>query len=120
MSTANSEFLDLQHHSLQLVTRAAKKARTFEIQKLVRKIKSDKSKAEIPAGTSKLHAELEDILSTLKGLDVESLASNALSSKLRKDKSGLQDNVDVQTFLTSHPTKQLDGTSVAAKAEIEC
>lgn len=99
------------------MTRAAKKARTFEIQKLVRKMKSDKAKAEIPAGTSKLHAELEDILTTLKALDVESLASNALSSKLRKDKSGLQDNVDVQTFLGSHPAKQMDNTSVAAKAE---
>jgi len=102
---------------LQLVTRAAKKARTFEIQKLVRKVKSDKAKAEIPAGTSKLHAELEDILTTLKALDVDGLASNALSSKLHKDKSGLQDNIDVQAFLTSHPTQQLDGTSVAAKAQ---
>ncbi|KAK9897464.1 Bud-site selection protein [Cystobasidium minutum MCA 4210] len=105
------------HHSLQLITRAAKKARTFEIQKLVRKIKSDKAKAELPAGTSKLHAELEEILTTLKSLDADELASQALSSKLQKDKTGLQNNAEVQTFITSHPTKTSDGTSVSAKAQ---
>lgn len=71
----------------------------------------------MPAGTSKLHAELEEILTTLKSIDADELASQALSSKLHKDKTGLQDNAEVQTFITAHPTKIGDGTSVIAKAQ---
>lgn len=71
----------------------------------------------MPARTSKLHAEIEDILTTLKSLDAEELATQALSSKLHKDKSGLSNNAHVQAFIASHPTQNIDGTSVAAKAQ---
>lgn len=86
----------VQHHSLQLINRAAKKAKTFEVQKLVRKIKDDKGKKPATAGSSP--EELASVLDALKELDVDTFVTAVWLSRLSKDKTGLAENEHVKQY----------------------
>ncbi|KAJ6508814.1 Bud-site selection protein [Mycena sanguinolenta] len=71
------------HHDLKEVRKAAKKARTFETQRVVKKLKGLRKKT--PTATSEisvLEAELEE----LKTLDSDAIASTALRTRLLKDR----------------------------------
>lgn len=112
-----------QHHNLQLAVRAAKKAKTFEIQKLVRKIRQDQAKPASTSHAPRLREELEAVLLALKDLDTEDFAKRTLLSKLCKDRSGLADVPAVKTFCDGLsddlPTSAVASTpaSAAGKAQ---
>lgn len=116
-----------QHHSVQTVARAAKKARTFEIQKLVRKVKAGAGKAATTTTKANKQprpldpeeqAELAAILEALKHVDTERLATEALRSRLSKDKTGLQHHPAVKEFCDAHAhaTPQDGGEKVDPKS----
>ncbi|KAJ3549187.1 hypothetical protein NM688_g5207 [Phlebia brevispora] len=70
------------HHSLKDVRKAAKKAKAFEIQKLVKRLKGLRAKTPQSEEISSLESELE----ILKRTDHEPFAHTALKSKVKKDK----------------------------------
>ncbi|KAH7102508.1 Bud-site selection protein [Auriculariales sp. MPI-PUGE-AT-0066] len=91
-------------HALRQARKAANKAKTFEIQKVVKKLKSAKTATDEPATTSSRSAgtrkkvsqddaaELDRQLEALKNLSHRYIGQVALMSKVKKDKS-----------LASHP-----------------
>ncbi|KAF9049646.1 Bud-site selection protein [Hymenopellis radicata] len=70
------------HHDLKEAKKVAKKAKTFETQKVVKKLKS----LRLKQGDAATIAACELELSQIKALDHEALARTALKSKLMKDK----------------------------------
>ncbi|KAG6816306.1 hypothetical protein H0H87_007138 [Tephrocybe sp. NHM501043] len=68
------------HHGLKEVKKAAKKAKTFETQKFIKKLKELRNKSE----TSDEVKETERQLELLKELDHELVATTALRTKLNK------------------------------------
>ncbi|KAJ7095890.1 Bud-site selection protein [Mycena belliarum] len=70
------------HHDLKDVRKAAKKARTFETQRVVKKLKGLRKKDSAAKEIAALEAELEE----LKTIDPDAVAHTALRSRLRKDK----------------------------------
>lgn len=121
--------LSVKHHALATLARAAKKAKTFEIQKLVRKIKgaasatgtgTDVSTQKGKPITASQLLELEGVLVALKSLQVEHLASHALRTRLAKDKTGLGANEDVVLFcshLQEASSNAIDPTIAEGKAQ---
>ena len=118
----------MKHHALATLARAAKKAKTFEIQKLVRKIKSAASATSTDASTQKGKPitasqllELEGVLVALKSLQVDHLAAHALRTRLAKDKTGLGANEDVVLFCSqlqeASNSNAIDPTSAEGKAQ---
>ncbi|KAG6890813.1 hypothetical protein C0995_003246 [Termitomyces sp. Mi166 len=85
----------LQHHDLKEVKRSAKKAKAFETQKLVKKLKDIRKKSE----TSQDITETERQLNLLKALDHELVATTALKTKLNKHRI-LNENEDVQVAIS--------------------
>ncbi|KAF8842174.1 Bud-site selection protein [Paxillus ammoniavirescens] len=70
------------HHDVKEVRKAAKKARTFEIQKTLKKLKDARRKDPAGEVTKDLEAQLE----TLKRINYDQVANSALMTKLKKDK----------------------------------
>ncbi|KAG6877462.1 hypothetical protein C0993_007079 [Termitomyces sp. T159_Od127] len=85
----------LQHHDLKEVKKAAKKAKAFETQKLVKKLKGFRKKS----GTSEETIEAERQLDLLKELDHELVATTALKTKLIKNRI-LNGNENVQAAIS--------------------
>ncbi|KAG5648315.1 hypothetical protein DXG03_004887 [Asterophora parasitica] len=107
----NDAFID-QHHDLKEVKQAAKKAKSFEMQKLIKKLKDLRKKGDKPdeIGEAESHLEL------LKALDHEMIATTALKTKLNKVRI-LQENEHVQAAISSELTTDVvaaePGTSAA-------
>ncbi|KAF9077651.1 Bud-site selection protein [Rhodocollybia butyracea] len=105
-----------EHHDLKEVRRAAKKAKTFETQKLVKKLKGLRLKDESDPSI----AECEFQLQELKLINHEAIANTALRTKLTKDKV-LSDNESMQAALSKELTANLlepaSGGTVAAKVQ---
>ncbi|GBE84935.1 Bud-site selection protein [Sparassis latifolia] len=79
------------HHGLREVRKAAKKAKTFETQKLVKKLKTLRSKDP----KSNEIIEMEAQLASLKHTDAEGIGGLTLKTKLKKDHA-LSENINVQ------------------------
>ncbi|KIY64981.1 Bud-site selection protein [Cylindrobasidium torrendii FP15055 ss-10] len=106
------------HHDLKEAKKAAKKAKAFETQKLVKKLKQLRKKSQ--DGGADVHtceAELEQ----LKALDHEALAHTALKSRLLKDKI-LSGNEHVQASvlreLQSNPIFPSSGSSAKVQSRL--
>ncbi|PWN27161.1 BUD22-domain-containing protein [Jaminaea rosea] len=69
------------HHSLRQLHSAAKRSKQFEIQRLVKRIKGGGPSSKAEAGE-----DLEEQLTALKEIDLDSIASAALLAKLSKGK----------------------------------
>ncbi|KDQ09868.1 hypothetical protein BOTBODRAFT_178610 [Botryobasidium botryosum FD-172 SS1] len=105
------------HHWVKEVKKAGKKAKTFEIQRLVKKLKELRKE-----GASKKGESVEDVeaqLEYLKHLDHEPLASTAFYTKIRKDKAlfANQHVVDAVAKELSVPPATASGDSAKAKVE---
>ncbi|KAG6918760.1 hypothetical protein DXG01_011951 [Tephrocybe rancida] len=100
------------HHSLKEVKKAAKKAKAFETQKFIKKLKDLRKKSE----SSGEMGETEQQLELLKELDHELVATTALKTKLNKSRI-LRENEDVQAAiskeLVTEITPATQGTGVA-------
>ncbi|KAG5352925.1 hypothetical protein C0989_012162 [Termitomyces sp. Mn162] len=85
----------LQHHDLKEVKKAVKKAKAFETQKLVKKLKDIRKKS----GASEEITKVERQLDLLKELDHELVATTALKTKLNKYQI-LNENEKVQAAIS--------------------
>ncbi|KAF9241182.1 Bud-site selection protein [Melanogaster broomeanus] len=72
-----------EHHGVREVRTAVKKARTFEIQKISRKLKDARNKE---TGGYLITKDLEAQLDILKHINYDQVAKSALMTKLKKDK----------------------------------
>ncbi|KAJ7212134.1 Bud-site selection protein [Mycena pura] len=70
-----------EHHALKDVRKAAKKARTFETQRVVKKLKSVRKKDPAARDVAILEAEIEE----LKTSSPDTFADTALRTRLHKD-----------------------------------
>ncbi|KAJ7366843.1 Bud-site selection protein [Mycena albidolilacea] len=70
------------HHELKEVRKAAKKARTFETQRVVKKLKGLRKKNPEAPDVGVLEAELEE----LKTIDADTIGATALRTRLLKDR----------------------------------
>ncbi|KAH7919582.1 Bud-site selection protein [Leucogyrophana mollusca] len=80
------------HHDVREVRKAAKKAKLFETQKVLKKLKDLRPKD----ATAKDIPDIEAQLEILKHIDYESMANTALKTKIKKDRV-LSDDPHVQT-----------------------
>ncbi|EMD39958.1 hypothetical protein CERSUDRAFT_112194 [Gelatoporia subvermispora B] len=96
------------HHGLREVRKAAKKAKIFEVQKLVKRLKSLRAKDPAADAIAGLEAELE----ALKHVDHEPVAKSALKSKLKKDRI-LASNTHAQAAIAAELTTDLLTPSAA-------
>ncbi|GAA6055894.1 hypothetical protein JCM3770_002348 [Rhodotorula araucariae] len=71
------------HHAVRLVHKAVKKSKTFELQKLTRKLKSTREPKE-GAVDAALLADLEAQLAALKKLDLDAIPTHLLTTRLPK------------------------------------
>ncbi|KAG5652899.1 hypothetical protein H0H81_003160 [Sphagnurus paluster] len=85
----------MSHHGVKEVKKAAKKAKTFETQKLIKKLKDLRKKG----GKSDELSEAEAQLEALKDLDHELIATTALKTKLNKSRV-LHENEHVQAAIS--------------------
>ncbi|KAA1469979.1 Bud-site selection protein [Dentipellis sp. KUC8613] len=97
------------HHSLKEVKKAAKKAKTFELQKLVKKLKGVRENAQ---GSSKEVTDLEAQLHVLKNVDHDRVGCLALKNKLKKDKV-----LSKEPSIASAVSTELPSTLEPASAE---
>ncbi|KAF9497682.1 Bud-site selection protein [Pleurotus eryngii] len=88
------KFAGKLHHGIKEGRKAARKAKTFETQKLIKKLKHLRS---VPGNSSTVQ-DAEAELEALKGLNTDTLAEVALHSKIKKDKT-LCSNESIQTSL---------------------
>ncbi|KAJ7778332.1 Bud-site selection protein [Mycena metata] len=70
------------HHEIKEVRKAAKKARTFETQRVVKKLKGLRKKDPATPEVAVLEAELEE----LKTIDPDAIGATALRTRLLKDR----------------------------------
>ncbi|KAJ7685653.1 BUD22-domain-containing protein [Mycena polygramma] len=77
-----SPAIQTSHHELKEVRKAAKKARTFETQRVVKKLKGVRKKDPAASEIAILEAELEE----LKTIDSDAIADTALRTRLLKDR----------------------------------
>ncbi|KAK7056822.1 hypothetical protein VNI00_002539 [Paramarasmius palmivorus] len=78
----NAKVVGKLHHDLKEVRKAAKKAKAFETQKLIKKLKGLRLKNGSEAEITECESQLEE----LKELNTEAVANTALRSKLSKDR----------------------------------
>ncbi|KAF7422606.1 hypothetical protein PC9H_010762 [Pleurotus ostreatus] len=88
------KFAGKLHHGIKEARKAAKKAKTFETQKLIKKLKHLRS---VPGNSSTVQ-DAEAELEALKGMNTDTLAEVALHSKIKKDKT-LCSNESIQPSL---------------------
>ncbi|KAI5474801.1 hypothetical protein MNV49_002398 [Pseudohyphozyma bogoriensis] len=103
------------HHATKLLAKALKKSKTFELQKLVRKLKSEREpkEGELNAATA---ADLEAQLEALKALSLDTLPPHLLHTRLPKIPSLRPILTSVLSTLTSSKLPELDPKSPAGKA----
>ncbi|KAK0503896.1 BUD22-domain-containing protein [Armillaria luteobubalina] len=101
------------HHDLKEAKKAAKKAKTFETQKLVKKLKTLRNKNEDHSQITECESELDE----LKGLNHEAVARTALRSKLLKDRI-LSGNEHVQAAVSDQLQSNLLGGSTKVQSRI--
>lgn len=94
-----ARFAGKLHHCAKEVKKAAKKAKDFEIRKLVKRLKGLRAKETAPPEL----ADLEEQLVLLKDIDHETIANTALKTKLRKDKK-LSQNEDLAAAIAQELT----------------
>ncbi|OBZ68793.1 BUD22 family protein C4F10.06 [Grifola frondosa] len=82
------------HHGLREVRKAAKKAKTFELRKLVKRLKDLRKKDAASEGIEDLEKQLE----VMKDIDHECIGATALKTKIQKDHL-LSGHPDVQTAI---------------------
>ncbi|GLB38425.1 putative BUD22 [Lyophyllum shimeji] len=87
------------HHALKEVKKAAKKAKIFETQKLIKRLKNIQKKT----GSCDEITEVEGQLELLKGLNHELIATTALKTKLNKVRI-LHDNEHIQAGISNELT----------------
>ncbi|BGP47446.1 hypothetical protein JCM10450v2_003298 [Rhodotorula kratochvilovae] len=107
------------HHAVRLVHKAVKKSKTFELQKLTRKLKTTREpkEGEVDAG---LLADLEAQLAALKKLDLDAIPTHLLTTRLSKLHS-LRTSPLLPMLLAALPTPktpwaELDPKSAECKA----
>ncbi|KAJ7780619.1 BUD22-domain-containing protein [Mycena maculata] len=83
-----------EHHELKAVRQAAKKARTFETQRAVKKLKGVRKKDPAASDIATLEAELEE----LKTADSDALAQTALRTRLLSNRH-LAENVALRAAI---------------------
>ncbi|KAF7365238.1 Bud-site selection protein [Mycena venus] len=83
------------HHELKEVRKAAKKARTFETQRIVKKLKGVRKKDPGAGDVAVLEAELEE----LKTIDSDAIAATALRTRLLKDRH-INDSAPARAAIT--------------------
>ncbi|VDC02432.1 unnamed protein product [Peniophora sp. CBMAI 1063] len=101
------------YHGLQQAKHAAKKAKTFETQKLVKKLKTTK-----PSGDATDLLNLESQLKELKEADHERLGAIAFFNKLKKDKV-LSRHPDFQTAFEAERERASPATTSGLSAQLE-
>ncbi|GAA5927791.1 hypothetical protein JCM1841_005761 [Sporobolomyces salmonicolor] len=104
-------------HAVKLLHKACKKSKTFELQKLTRKIKSTREPKEGEVDQAVL-ADLEAQLTALKALSIDALPPHLLTTRLPKLPS-LRSVSFVPSLLSSVPSStfpELDAQSAAGKA----
>ncbi|KAL0069757.1 hypothetical protein AAF712_003026 [Marasmius tenuissimus] len=114
----NAKLVGKLHHDLKEVRKAAKRAKTFEMQKLVKKLKGlrlkNTSEHDI---TEFLPSNLQHLIQEISH---EAVANTALKSKLSKDRE-LSTNEPIQAALSqelnSNFLRPADGTTSAAKVQ---
>lgn len=91
-----------QHHALRQMSKAAKKSRQFEVQRLVKRLKASKNDAERPS--------VEGQLRIIKSLPLQQLAASALLAKLAKNRL-LPRGAESGQYRTEEAKKQDMGVS---------
>ncbi|SCV70686.1 BQ2448_3448 [Microbotryum intermedium] len=110
------------HHALKLLHKAVKRSKTFELQKLTRKLKQSRFLCrESDGAATTVVADLEAQLEALKGLSIDALARHILHTRLGKISSpALAEHLP--TLTASLPTHapatatETDATSALGKA----
>ncbi|KAL0578631.1 hypothetical protein V5O48_003374 [Marasmius crinis-equi] len=112
----NAKLVGKLHHDLREVRKAAKRAKTFEMQKLVKKLKGLRLKNTSEQDITEYESQLEQ----LKEISHEAVANTALKSKLSKDKE-LSNNQPIQAALTQELNANFlspaQGATPAAKVQ---
>ncbi|KAF9267450.1 Bud-site selection protein [Marasmius fiardii PR-910] len=91
----NAKLVGKLHHDLKEVRKAAKRAKTFEMQKLVKKLKGLRVKSSSELDITECESQLEQ----LKEISHEAVANTALKTKLSKDKD-LSNNEPIQAAMS--------------------
>lgn len=98
------------HHDAREVRKAAKKAKTFEMQKILKKMKDARRK-----GDDNAVKDIEAQHMALKQLDPGPIADSALSTKIRKDKFLSQDH-NLQSAMSKSLSSNLFASAVPGSA----
>lgn len=98
------------HHDAREVRRAAKKAKTFEMQKILKKMKDARRK-----GDDNAVKDIEAQHMVLKQLDPGPIADSALSTKIKKDKFLSQDP-NLQSAMSKSLSHSLFASAVPGSA----
>lgn len=93
------------HHSIKEIKKSAKKAKAFETQKLVKRLKTLRKDSE---PNSREIEEVESQLKVLKNIDHERIGNKAIRGKLRKDKILSQNEAIASAILTELPLEPLN------------
>ncbi|GJN89504.1 hypothetical protein Rhopal_002491-T1 [Rhodotorula paludigena] len=108
------------HHAVKIVHKAVKKSKTFELQKLTRKLKSTREPKEGVADAA-LVADLEAQLLALKKVNLDAIPTQLLSTRLSK-LPALRSTSFLPSLLSSLPsppkfaTAEVDPQSAEGKA----
>ncbi|EEB94563.1 hypothetical protein MPER_06604, partial [Moniliophthora perniciosa FA553] len=113
----NTKVVGKLHHDLKEVRKAAKKAKAFETQKLIKRLKGLRLKNGSEADITECESQLEE----LKEINTEAVANTALRSKLSKDKQ-LSKTDSIQAAVSTELEKNLllpaAGSSPAGKCKV--
>ncbi|TFK52536.1 Bud-site selection protein [Heliocybe sulcata] len=99
--TADNRIAGKLHHGLREVKKAVKAAKTYETQKLVKRLKEARSSTK--PNSSNTVGELEAELDYMKRISPDQVAATALKTKLNKNHS-LRNNDQMQSAITSQLT----------------
>ncbi|KAG7088452.1 hypothetical protein E1B28_012443 [Marasmius oreades] len=112
----NAKLVGKLHHDLKEVRKAAKRAKTYEVQKLVKKLKGLRVKSSSEQDITECESQLEQ----LKEISHEAVANTALRTKLSKDRE-LSNNEPIQAAISRELKTNLllpaKGASPAAKVQ---
>ncbi|KAF9046719.1 Bud-site selection protein [Panaeolus papilionaceus] len=106
----------VEHHEAKEAHKAAKRAKVFETQKIVKRLKDLRKKNDNPKEAGNFEAEL----TTIKDIDHDAIGNSALKSKILKDHL-LRDNHDVKAAISreldSNIAKPVEAGSTIAKIQ---
>ncbi|GAA5976273.1 hypothetical protein JCM11641_001101 [Rhodosporidiobolus odoratus] len=103
------------HHAVKLLNKAVKKGKTFELQKLTRKLKSTREPKDGSAVDAAQVAELDAQLQAIKTLPLEALPSYLLTTRLPK-LSCLRSSSFLPSLLASIPSPTGKGKSASTSS----